>query len=232
MTLPLHAIVTDGAAGYGSGAPGRKFFEDIAATPASLSPSKWVGAEPGTQSSSSAGSANQKTTWFRSVRTWVMLLNAKASSMMASTRRDPLPAAFVVKSPIYWTAPKGGTGIWVKKTAKVVLGRRPSACKSRVSTPRMSSIGKTLTVAAAFGRQFAIASEAGTRSNLDGFSPCACAVWITGSSVDSKPKAAMTVERMFELVIDCLVCIGCSFLGFAFCFGFFRRVCCLCRFMC
>ena len=47
---------------YGSGAPGRKFFEDIAATPASPSPSNWVGAEPGTQSSSSAGSANQKTT--------------------------------------------------------------------------------------------------------------------------------------------------------------------------
>src|SRR5213076_838919 len=74
---------------YGSGAPGRKFFEDIAATPASPSPSKGVGGEPGTQSSSSAGSANQNTTWFRSVRTPVMLLKAKASSMMASTRTDP-----------------------------------------------------------------------------------------------------------------------------------------------
>src|SRR4030095_6498158 len=50
---------------YGSGAPGRKFFEDIAATPDSSSPWKCPGAEPGTQSSSSFGSANQKTTWFR-----------------------------------------------------------------------------------------------------------------------------------------------------------------------
>src|SRR5213078_4215517 len=173
MALPLNAIVTDGAVGYGSGAPGRKFFEDIAATPESPSPSKCPGAEPGTQSSSSAGSANQNTTWFRSVRTPVMLLKAKASSMMASTRTDPLPAAFVVKSPIYSTAPKGGTGISVRKTANVVFGRRPSACKSSVSTPRMSSRGKTATVAAAFGRQAAIGSEAGTRLNLDGLGPCA-----------------------------------------------------------
>src|SRR5881396_2750725 len=86
---------------YGSGAPGRKFFEDIAATPASPSPSKGVGGEAGTQSLSSAGSANQNTTWFRSVRTPVMLLKAKASSMMASTRTDPVPCALVVKSPIY-----------------------------------------------------------------------------------------------------------------------------------
>src|SRR6476620_1677615 len=99
--VPLHAIVTDGAVGYVSGAPGRKFFEDIAATPELLSPSKCPGAEPGTHSSSSFGSANQKTTWFSSVRTPVMLLKAKASSMMASTRTCPLPAAFVVKSPIY-----------------------------------------------------------------------------------------------------------------------------------
>src|SRR5213080_2133276 len=159
--------------GYGSGAPGRKFFEDIAATPDSSSPSKCPGAEPGMQSSSSAGSANQNTMLFRSVRTPLMLLKAKASSMMASTRTDPLPAAFVVKSPIYSTAPKGGTGISVRKTANVVLGRRPSACKSSVSTPRMSSLGKTATVAAAFGRQAAIGSEAGTRLNLDGLGPCA-----------------------------------------------------------
>src|SRR5439155_12979883 len=158
---------------YGSGAPGRKFFEDIAATPDSPSPSKCPGAEPGTQSSSSAGSANQKTMWFRSVRIPVMLLKAKASSMMASTRTCPLPAALVVKSPIYCTAPKGGTGISVRKTAKVVLGRRPSACKSSVSTPRTSSLGKTVTVAAAFGRQAAMGPEAGTRLNLDGLRPCA-----------------------------------------------------------
>ena len=30
----------------------------------------------------------------------------------------------------------------------------------------------------------------------------------------------MTVERMFELVTDCLVCMGFSFLRFGFCFGF------------
>src|SRR5215470_4781671 len=86
---------------YGSGAPGRKFFEDIAATPELLSPSKCPGAEPGTHCSSSFGSANQKTTWFSSIRTPVMLLKAKASSMMASTRTCPMPTAFVVKSPIY-----------------------------------------------------------------------------------------------------------------------------------
>ena len=31
----------------------------------------------------------------------------------------------------------------------------------------------------------------------------------------------MTVERMFELVTDCLVCMSFSFLRFGFCFGFF-----------
>ena len=30
----------------------------------------------------------------------------------------------------------------------------------------------------------------------------------------------MTIARMFELVTDCLVCIGFSFLRFGFCFGF------------
>jgi hypothetical protein len=32
----------------------------------------------------------------------------------------------------------------------------------------------------------------------------------------------MTVERMFELITDCLVCMGFSFLRFGF--GFFRRL--------
>ncbi len=36
------------------------------------------------------------------------------------------------------------------------------------------------------------------------------------SSIDSKPKAAMTVERMFELITDCLVCMGSFFLRFGF----------------
>ena len=35
----------------------------------------------------------------------------------------------------------------------------------------------------------------------------------------SKPKAAMTVERMFELITDCLVCMGFSFLRFGFGFS-------------
>src|SRR4029077_7009993 len=86
---------------YGSGAPGKKFFEDIAATPELLSPSKCPGAEPGTHCSSSFGSANQKTTWLSSIRQPVMLLKAKASSMRASARTCPMPAALVVKSPIY-----------------------------------------------------------------------------------------------------------------------------------
>src|SRR6059036_1307697 len=50
--------------------------------------------------------------------------------------------------------------------------------------------------------------------------PCARAVSLTASSIDSKPKAAMTVERMFELVTDCLVCMGFSFLRFGLYFGF------------
>src|SRR5947208_10055983 len=49
--------------------------------------------------------------------------------------------------------------------------------------------------------------------------PCARAVSLTASSIDSKPKAAMTVERMFELVTDCLVCMGFSFLRFGFGFS-------------
>jgi hypothetical protein len=61
---------------------------------------------------------------------------------------------------------------------------------------------------------------------------------MTGTNVDSKPMAAMMVERtgsfiaacfslqtvegwLFELVTDCLVFIG--FLVFAFCFGFSGR---------
>lgn len=150
---------------YGSGAPGRKFFDDIAATPDLPSPSKGPRGEPGTHSSSSAGEANQKTTWFRSIRTPVMLLKAKASSMMASMRTFPLPLSSVVKSPIYSTAPKGGTGISVRKTAKVVFGRRSSARNTSESTPSLSSLGKTVTCASACGRQAAIASEAGTKSN-------------------------------------------------------------------
>ncbi len=39
------------------------------------------------------------------------------------------------------------------------------------------------------------------------------------SSIDSKPKAAMTVERMFELITDCLVCMGLCFLRFGFGFA-------------
>jgi hypothetical protein len=69
----------------------------------------------------------------------------------------------------------------------------------------LSSLGKTATVAAGFGIevQFAIASEAGTRSKLNGLWSCACAVWTTGTSVDSKPKAAMTVERIGSFIAAC-----------------------------
>src|SRR5262245_12449828 len=68
-----------------------------------------------------------------------------------------------------------------------------------------------------------MAFEAGTRLKLNGPRSCACAVWINGTSVDSKPKAAMTVERIFELVNDCLVSIDVCFLRFGF--GSCRRVC-------
>src|SRR5438309_3468988 len=51
---------------------------------------------------------------------------------------------------------------------------------------------------------------------------CACALWLTGSSIHSKPKAAM---RMFELVTDCLVCIG--FFLFEVCFLFWFSGLCL-----
>src|SRR5262245_54343985 len=86
----------------------------------------------------------------------------------------------------------------------------------------MSSLGKTVTLAAGFGIevQFAIASDAGTRSKLNGLWSCACAVWMTGTNVDSKPMAAMTVARTFELITDCLVCMGSFFLRFGFRFGF------------
>jgi hypothetical protein len=62
-----------------------------------------------------------------------------------------------------------------------------------------------VTVAAGFGIEVqpAIASEAGTKLNLDGLRPCACAVWLTGSSVDTRPKAAMTVERIGSFIAVC-----------------------------
>ena len=123
--------------GYGSGAPRRKFFEDIAATPASSSPSKWVEADPGTQSSSSSGSANQKTMWFRSVRTPVNIV--KCESLIDDGIHADRTSARRIRGevPDILNRAEGGTGISVRKTAKVVLGRRPSACKSSVSTPRV-----------------------------------------------------------------------------------------------
>jgi hypothetical protein len=69
----------------------------------------------------------------------------------------------------------------------------------------MSSLGNTVTLAAGFGIEVqpAIASEAGTRSNLEGLRSCACAVWIAGTSADSKPKAAMTAERIGSFIAAC-----------------------------
>src|SRR5206468_8150055 len=103
----------------------------------------------------------------------------------------------------------------VKKTANVVYGRRPWACRSSVSTPRMSSLGKTATVAAGFGMlsQLAIASEAGTRSNLDGFRLCAsrpCASAAAWLNMNVKPRVAIASKRrrlVVKLFLDCMDCI-------------------------
>src|SRR6266581_7682085 len=92
---------------YGSGAFGRKFREDIAAAPASPSPSKGViGPVSGgvKQKSSAAGSANQKTMWSSSLRTRPRVVSTaleNASSMIAFTCTAPLPYLLVVKSAIY-----------------------------------------------------------------------------------------------------------------------------------
>ena len=68
----------------------------------------------------------------------VMLLKAKASLMMASMQACTLACRIRCEfADILNRAEGRGTGIWVRKTAKVVLGRKPSACKSSVSTPRM-----------------------------------------------------------------------------------------------
>jgi hypothetical protein len=152
---------------YGRGAFGRKFFEDNTVAPAWLSPSKGVtGPPPGPkQTSSSFGSANHTTTWFRSLRTRVFPSNAKASSITASTRTDPLPAAFVVNSAIYSDAPKGNSASSVRKTVKLVLGGSRSAFKSRVSTPWSSSFGKTVIVADAFEKHVV---DVATKLNLKG----------------------------------------------------------------
>jgi hypothetical protein len=66
----------------------------------------------------------------------------------------------------------------------------------RVSTPRMSSLGNTVTLAAGFGIEVqpAIASEAGTRSNLDGLRPCAsglCASAAARLKLNVKPRVAI-----------------------------------------
>ena len=54
-------------------------------------------------------------------------------------------------------------------------------------------------------------------------SPCACAVWLIGNSVESRPRAAM-----IEFFADCVVFIG--LLDVLFLFWFFRRVSFSCRF--
>src|SRR5678815_190657 len=51
--------------------------------------------------------------------------------------------------------------------------------------------------------------------NTSGVS-CARAVSLTAISIDSKPKAATKVERMFELVTDCLVFMVFLRFGFGF----------------
>ncbi|PYV27923.1 MAG: hypothetical protein DMG27_02650 [Acidobacteria bacterium] len=54
-----------------------------------------------------------------------------------------------------------------------LLAGKPSAFTCKVSTPRVSLFGKTVIFAWAFGRQEAIAAEAGTRSKLKGAWPYA-----------------------------------------------------------
>jgi len=117
-------------------------------------------------------------TWFNSARKRAPPTTAleKASRIIASMRTAPRPELLVVKSPIYWTAPKGGVaaaGRSVRNTTKSVLGGKPSAFTCKVSTPRVSLFGKTVIFAWAFGRQEAIAAEAGTRSKLKGAWPYA-----------------------------------------------------------
>lgn len=116
--------------------------EDIAAGPACPSPSKGVTVIKPQAACACAGSANQKTRWSKSARTRVegvpTSVLTKASAMIASTLSDPIPVAFVVKSPIYSTASKGAVAKAsdeVRKTANVVLGGRPCAFKFIVSTP-------------------------------------------------------------------------------------------------
>ena len=72
-----------------------------------------------------------------------------------------------------------------------------------------------------------MASEAGTQVE-PGRALCMSSL-ASCEILASKPKAAMTVERMFELITDCLVFICFSCLGLVSVLVF-RRVYCLCRF--
>jgi hypothetical protein len=152
--------------------------EDIAAGPAFPSPSKGVTAVKPQAACAWAGSANQKTRWSTFARTRVPLTTVltKASAMMPSTLSDPMPAALVVKSAIYSTAPKGGVAkasAEVRKTAKSVLVDSPRTSTCRVSTPRVSSLWSTVTFPVASGRQLATAADAGTKRKLMVSSACA-----------------------------------------------------------
>jgi hypothetical protein len=62
----------------------------------------------------------------------------------------------------------------------------------------MSSLGKTVTLAAGFGIEVqpAIASEAGTRSNLDGLRSCASAATRLNTNVKQRVAIASKCERL------------------------------------
>jgi hypothetical protein len=127
--------------------------------------------------------------------------------MIASTLSDPTPAEFVVKSPIYSTAPKGGVAKAssdVRKTANVVLGGKPFACNFSVSTPLVSSFRKTVTLAVASGRHDATVAEAWTRLNEREFEALAL-LSLLQATMDIKPIMAAIVTEGQYLFIDVLL---------------------------
>src|SRR5437879_1176499 len=99
---------------------------------------------------------------------------------------------------MYCTAPKGGTGISVRNSTKSVFGRRPDALKTKVSVPRVSETGTTVTVAVASGRQLAIEALAGTSVKLNGPAPSACEV--VGLKLNISPKAALAATVAMSLI--------------------------------
>src|SRR5438093_9587401 len=107
QVLAKSSAISSGTRYYGNCSSPVFPCEDIAAGPACPSPSKGVIVVNPQAALACAGSANQKTKWSKSARTRVVPTSVltKASAMIASTLSDPMPAAFVVKSPIFSTDP-------------------------------------------------------------------------------------------------------------------------------